>query len=382
MAKQSVKLARQEQDMMTSRERVMKAFGRSKGSPDRVPLQFDLCRSLIEEFGKRLSIKPEYALSYYEDLTYRISANAIRTALGSDCVVVGGTVARGFVPKPVGGGASLNEFGMWMKPSTLYVDVIKCPLAEVSTLEGLEAWSFPDAHAPGRFDAARNDIARFGRDYFVIGDVELSLFELAWHLVGLEKYLMDFAMEEAWLERLNDQVEEWTTGLALQLVALGVDAIWLGEDLGTQTSMLISPDMWRERFKPRYARLITKLKKANPALLVAFHSDGAVAPLIEDFIELGVDIYNPVQPNVPGSDPRELQEKYGGRISFFGGIDQQELLPRGDAEAIRAEVTRRAAIMGRDGGYLIAPAHIIQADVSPETVLLLCEAVRGLGGTK
>jgi uroporphyrinogen decarboxylase len=360
--------------MMTSRERVLKAFGKMEGKPDRVPLQFDLCRTLIEHFGRSLGIKPEYALSYYEDLTYRISANAIRTALGSDCVVVGGTVARGFEPVPVGDGATLNEFGMWMKPSRLYVDVVKCPLAEVSSEAGLAEWSMPDPFAPGRFDAARRDIDRFGRDFFVIGDVELSLFELAWHLVGMEKYLVDFAMEESWIEALNDQVEEWTTALALQQVALGVDAVWLGEDLGTQSSMLISPDMWRDRFKPRYERMISRLKRANPGLLVAFHSDGAVAPLIDDFIELGVDIYNPVQPNVPGSDPAELQARYGGRIGFFGGIDQQELLPRGDAAAIRREVAERARILGSDGGYLMAPAHIIQADVSPETVLVLCEA--------
>ena len=367
--------------MMTSRERVLKAFGRAEGLPDRVPLQFDLCRTLIEDFGKRLGIKPEYALSYYEDLTYRISANAIRTALGSDCIVVGGTVAKGFVPVPVGDGATLNEFGMWMKPSKLYVDVVKCPLSDVDSEATLAAWSMPDPFAPGRFDAARRDIDRFGHEFFIFGDVELSLFELAWHLVGMEKYLMDFAMEESWIERLNDLVEEWTTAIALQQVALGVDAIWLGEDLGTQTSMLISPDMWRDRFKPRYGRIISRLKRANPALLVAFHSDGAVAPLIDDFIELGVDIYNPVQPNVPGSGPTELQAKYGGRISFFGGIDQQELLPVGDVAAIRGEVAARARILGARGGYLMAPAHIIQADVAPETVLALCEAVRGIQGS-
>ena len=146
--------------MMTSRERVLKAFGKMDGKPDRVPLQFDLCRSLIEHFGRSLGIKAEYALSYYEDLTYRISANAIRTALGSDCVVVGGTVARGFEPVPVGDGATLNEFGMWMKPSRLYVDVVKCPLAEVSSEAGLAAWSMPDPFAPGRFDAARENSQR------------------------------------------------------------------------------------------------------------------------------------------------------------------------------------------------------------------------------
>jgi uroporphyrinogen decarboxylase len=364
---------------MSGRERVLKALGKIEGLPDRVPLQFDLCRSLTEEFGRRLGMTPEYALSYYEDLTYRISANAIRTALGSDCVVVGATVPRGFAAAPAGDGVTINEFGMWMKPTALYMEVVKCPLASADSEADLDAYTLPDPYAPGRLDAARRDIERFEKDFFVIGDVELSLFELAWHLVGMEKYLIDFSLEKPWIEKLNDRVEQWTTALALQLISLGVDAIWLGEDLGTQTSMLISPDMWRERLKPRYARIIARLKRANPRLLVAFHSDGAVAPLIDDFIELGVDIYNPVQPNVPGSEARELQDRYGGRIAFFGGIDQQVLLPSGDLEAIRREVKTRARIMGERGGYLMAPAHIIQADVAPETVLGLCDAVKSLG---
>ena len=366
---------------MSGRERALKAFGKIEGLPDRVPFQFDLCRSLTEVFGRRLGIAPEYAHSYYEDLTYRISANAIRTALGSDCIVVGATVPSGYAPAPAGPDVTINEFGMWMKPTELYVEAVKCPLASVDSAAELAEYSLPDPYAPGRFDAARRDIDRFRKDFFVIGDVELSLFELAWHLVGMEKYLIDFSLEKPWIESLNDMVEGWTTSLALQLISVGVDAIWLGEDLGTQTSMLISPDMWRERLKPRYARLIARLKQANPQILVVFHSDGAVAPLIDDFIELGVDIYNPVRPNVPGSEPRELQEKYGGRISFFGGIDQQVLLPGGDAEEIRREVASRARILGERGGYLMAPAHIIQADVSAETVLCLCDAVKGLART-
>ncbi len=361
---------------MTSRERVLRAFGKIKGKPDRVPLQFDLCRKLADHYGAKFGIDPAYALSYYEDLTYRISANKIRTRLGSDCVVVGGTVAAGFVPADKGDGTSLNEFGMLMRPTDLYMEVVKCPLEGASCDEDIAAYAFPDAFAPGRFDAAERDIKEFRKEYFIIGDVELSLFELAWHLTGMEKYLMALAMEESWIELLNDRVEEWTTSLALSLVSRGVDAIWLGEDLGTQISMLISPDMWRERFKHRYKRMIARLKKANPDLLVIFHSDGAVAPLIDDFIELGVDVYNPVQPNVPGSDPEELVRKYGGKICFFGGIDQQALLPKGDRNEIAAEVKSRASILGRDGGYLMAPAHIVQADVKPETVEYLCSLVK------
>jgi uroporphyrinogen decarboxylase len=108
------------------------------------------------------------------------------------------------------------------------------------------------------------------------------------------------------------------------------------------------------------------------------HSDGVVAPLIEDFIEIGVDVYNPVQPNVPGSDPADLTAKYGGRISFFGGIDQQVLLPSGDTAALAAEVKRRAAIMGTKGGYLMAPAHIIQADVRMDTVEHMIREVKSI----
>lgn len=363
---------------MTSRERVLKAFGKMDGAPDRPPLQFDLCRSLTDEFGKRLGIEPDYALSYYEDLTYRISANAIRTALGSDVVTVGGTEAAGFEAEQLGDNVSKNEFGLHMKPTDLYVEAVKCPLDEASSVEDIENYAMPDPYAPGRFEKAKRDIERFKESHYIIGDCELSIFELAWHLTGMEKYMMAFAMEEEWIERLNDKVEAWTLGLAKQLAELGVDAIWFGEDLGTQNSMLISPDMWRERLKPRYIRMIGELKKLNPNLDIIMHSDGAVAPLIDDFIAMGINIYNPVQPNVPGSDPQELVDKYGGRINFFGGIDQQELLPKGDTEAIKAEIERRARILGKNGGYLMAPAHIIQADTTPETVEAMIAAVKGL----
>ena len=125
--------------------------------------------------------------------------------------------------------------------------------------------------------------------------------------------------------------------------------------------------------------MIEAFRKENPDIIIIMHSDGAVAPLLDDFIELGIDVYNPVQPNVPGSDPQELKDKYGDSICFFGGIDQQELLPEGDPKKIRKEVQYRADVLGRDGGYLMAPAHIIQADTSPDTIKIMIEAAKELG---
>jgi uroporphyrinogen decarboxylase len=364
---------------MNSKDRVYRALRKAEGFPDRVPIQFDLCRQHTESFGKKLGIKPDYALSYYEDLTYRISANEIRTRMGSDVVVVGGTVPAGYAPEIVSGDITLNEFGMHMKPTALYVEVVKCPLENASTVSDIENYRFPDSYAKGRFEKAKRDTDRFGKEFFIIGDVEISLFELAWHLTGLEKYMVSMLCDEPWLEVLNDRVEEWSTGLALQLVQAGVDAIWLGEDLGSQTSTLISPEDWRLRFKPRHKRMIERLRKEKPDLIIIMHSDGAVAPLIDDFIEIGVDVYNPVQPNVAGSDPRELKDRYGDRISFFGGIDQQELLPSGDIGAIRREVKERIAILGKNRGYLLAPAHILQPDVSVETIEAMIKAAREYG---
>ncbi|MDP4224530.1 MAG: uroporphyrinogen decarboxylase family protein [Bacteroidota bacterium] len=363
---------------MNSKERVLRALRKKEGNPDRIPIQFDLCRKLTRDFGKKLGIEPDYAQSYYEDLTYRISANEIRTRLGSDCVVVGGTVREGFIPETIEGDITLNEFGMYMKPTLLYVEVVKCPLDGAESVADINNYRFPDPYAKGRFTKAERDIARFGREYFVIGDVEISLFEMAWHLTGLEKYMIAMIYDESWLEPLNDRIEEWSTGLALQLVKAGVDAIWFGEDLGSQTSTLISPEDWRKRFKPRHKRMIDRLKKENPDLIIIMHSDGAVAPLIDDFIEIGVDVYNPVQPNVAGSDPKELKDKYGDRICFFGGIDQQHLLPSGDLKMIREEIKRRISIFGKNRGYLLAPAHILQTDVSVETIEAMIDAVRNL----
>ena len=106
---------------MNSKERVFAAFKKNNSVPDRVPFQFDLCKKLIEHFGKKLSIESDYTWSYYEDLSYRISANELRTRMGSDCVVVGGQTAKGFKPQAIKDDITANEFGMYMKPTNLYV---------------------------------------------------------------------------------------------------------------------------------------------------------------------------------------------------------------------------------------------------------------------
>jgi uroporphyrinogen decarboxylase len=363
---------------MNSRERVFAALNRTK-VPDRVPLQFDLCRSLLEDFGQKYDIPIHYTTSYFEDLTYRISANELRTAMGSDCVIVGGGLPAGYSHPTTDDGCIINEFGMKMRQGPLYMETIQAPLANISSVEEVEKFPFPDPLAEDRFDDAKKYIDKYKEEYFIIGDLELTIYEMSWHMVGLEKFMMDMALGEAYVEALLDKIKEFSIGVGRSLVELGVDGIWAGDDFGAQNGMMIAPDMWRQIFKPRHAEVFRELKAANPDVMIMYHTDGAVAPILEDLVEIGVDVFNPVQPNVPGHEPEALKSKLGDRLSFWGAIDQQHLLPNGTPAEIEADVAEKIRVLGAGGGYMCSPAHIVQADTSIENVEAFIAAVKKYG---
>ena len=137
--------------------------------------------------------------------------------------------------------------------------------------------------------------------------------------------------------------------------------------------------MWRNIFKPRYAELWQEVKSINPDLIICYHTDGAVSPILGDLAEIGMEVFNPVQPNVPGHDPQELKDQFGDKFAFWGAIDQQDLLPNGTPEQIEAEVAKRIRILGAGGGYMSSPAHMIQSDVSMENVEAFIAAVKEHG---
>jgi uroporphyrinogen decarboxylase len=195
----------------------------------------------------------------------------------------------------------------------------------------------------------------------------------------MQKYMEALAYQEPYLEALLVKAQRWSLGVAAELAQRGVDAIWFGDDFGTQSGLIMSPVMWRRVFRPLYAQVFGHVKEINPEIVIIMHSDGAVAPLLPDLIEIGLDVFNPVQPNVPGHDPRELKERFGARLSFFGAIDQQYLLPNGSVDDIEADVREKIEILGEGGGYIIAPAHIVQADTLPENVEAFIAAAQKYG---
>jgi uroporphyrinogen-III decarboxylase len=141
--------------------------------------------------------------------------------------------------------------------------------------------------------------------------------------------------------------------------------------------MLISPQFFREFFKPRYARLFSKWKAINPHVKIAFHSDGNIYPIIPDLIEIGLDILNPVQPK--SMDPARLKKAYGDHLTFWGTVDIQEVLPFGTPQDVANEVRLRLRTAGKGGGLILSPAHNIQAEVPLQNILAFYETAKTYG---
>ena len=354
---------------MNSRERVLKAFKRMPGLPDRIPIQFDLCRQLSDYFGKEMGIPVNYTENPYEDVTYRISANEIRLALGSDVVVTGASVSDDYRIEKDADGTWLNEYQMRMRQGDIYVEVINYPLAQAETKADVSAYPFPDPDAPGRFRDAEALVKTYKNDYLIFGDIEVTVFSLAHQLVGMEKLLVDMMMETEYVVPLFEACAEYQTQIGLRLIEKGVDAIWFGDDFGTQTNLIMASETFREQLKPIYKLMIDRFKEAKPDIIPILHCDGAVAELLDDIREIGFEVFNPVQPGVPGHLPLDMKERFGDKFAFWGAIDQQDLLPKGTDEELESDIAEKISILGKGGGYMIAPAHIIQNDVSPERVL-------------
>ncbi len=200
-----------------------------------------------------------------------------------------------------------------------------------------------------------------------------TIFETAWALRGLEQLMMDLAVDAELANRVLDIPYRYHLAAAKRMVELGADMIWTGDDVGSQHAMVVSPGTWRRFFKTRMATFVSTLKSVNPRLKVAYHSDGAIDPIIPDLIEIGVDVLNPVQPRC--MDPVRLKKEYGNRLCFWGSIDEQHTLPFGSPAEVRAEVRTRLETLGNGGGLIIGPTHHVQLDTPMENFQAMVESI-------
>jgi uroporphyrinogen decarboxylase len=278
---------------------------------------------------------------------------------------------------------------MWGVPYRALEDWDHCvvdgaPLREAS-IDEIDDFPWPDPHDPKQFEGLREQ-AKFlyeETDYVVGADaIKAGMLMNSLQLRGYDQFFMDLVLNVDLAEKLMDKIlwtlkEMWTH--YMEEVGDYVQLAYVTDDFGTQKSMMISPKMFRELIKPRWKELNDHIKSLGDVRIM-FHSDGAILPLLEDFVDMNVDILNPVQTSVSGlEDTFSLKEKFGDRLSFHGAIDVQQMLPNATTGELEAEVTRRIYDLGRNGGYILAPCHNIGHDIPPENVVTLFEKAREYG---
>ena len=385
---------------MTSRERTSGAVAR--GPTDRVPVDFMAAPEIWDRLTAALPADP----SPFEGLSAWLdpAREAVLKALEIDCRVISydmfvrypepllgpgervdwWTTAHRSTPnrmwRRIGPGGRLRDVWgvVYQRTSdrgSIQEQIAEFPLAGAERVSDLAAFSWP---APEWWDFSAaprliDDLVRAS------GPVHLryragSVFEIAWQLCGMEKLLADLLVDPAVPRYIMDRVAEVQIEVLRRfLAAVGdrVDMVYFYDDVGTTQSLLVSRELWAAHIRPHHARLLDLAKSRS--LETMYHTDGAVDPLIGDFIDMGVDVLSPIQPEVAGFDPHTLKRRYGTRLSFHGGVSVTEVLPRGSPAEVRGTVGDLVRTLGNGGGYIMASSHHMQADTPIENVLAMYE---------
>ena len=369
---------------MTPRERVVAALEHRQ--PDRVPT--DLGGPVTGIAVKAYEGLLEY-LGLEEDII--ISDQKQQLALPSEAVLQRLNIDTRYllpgvphswtldITEDETGHQFVDEWGMTVrmpKEKGFYFDMVRHPLAGLDVAD-LPHQDWPDMRDPGWTEglAARARELYEETDYALVTRNAGSLFERGWNLRGLENFLIDLLTDEAFVNAVLDKLLELNMAfLDEYLGAVGqyLQVVALSDDLGTQKGPMISPALYRKFVKPRQKELFAFVRERTDAF-VFFHTCGSVYQFIPDLIEVGVDVLNPVQVAAAEMDTRRLKAEFGDRLSFWGAIDTQHVLPFGTPEDVRQEVRRRVADLGTNGGYVLGAVHNIQAGVPAESIVVMYE---------
>lgn len=330
---------------MTSKQRVYHAL--KKQPVDRVPIFMWFHPQTTELLAKLLEIPSRYIPL--------VMGDDIRQAWTGNNGAMEGTLHS------EQGQTHTDLWGIeWIKQGE-FNQIKNSPLANAAKQEVLN-YSFP-MDSVDKLTDLMEPATEHSKDYFIGCDISPCVFEMYWRLRGLDSAMYDFGLEPDMTKEMLNRCSNFSIKLAEAAIdRFKLDWLWTGDDIGGQTAMMISPQAWREFIKPGLKKIFDVAKSKN--LLIAFHSCGAIKPIIADLIEIGIDVLNPIQCNCPGMNPLELKHEYGKEIAFMGGVDTQNLLPNATADQVRKETALLIEGMTKDGGgYILAASHTIP----PET---------------
>ncbi len=356
---------------MTSRQRVLTALAFEE--PDRVPVDYRLRRDVAERLAAHVGARDEEELQRRLGIDFRSvgvrehhPAFEARTsgALGGSMEKRG----RRFVFHP--DGSYEDAWGIVFRPGAdgIYEQWISGPFKETDDL-GSFAW--PGMEIFESVDAVRRRVEAWKGEYALVASVNYP-FKICWQMRGLENFLCDMLLEPDWARALWKKVASYEVEKAVRAASAGVDIVAFIGDIAMQNRLLLSVPAWRAIDKPLFAAMIAAVKRANPAVKIMYHSDGDLSEVIDDLIEIGVDILNPIQPE--SMDPAALKRRYGGRLVLNGAVSIQRTLPFGTVADVRAEIRRLVADCAPGGGFILAPSNHILADVPLENILEIYRA--------
>lgn len=283
-----------------------------------------------------------------------------------------------------------DEWGMqWrMPPNGYYYDLLKSPLAHVQTIAEVEKYPWPNALSPVRYEKMKAEADRIvlgEKRAYVLGRMSSGMWEHAMWMTGYEKFMMDMYMNPGVCQAIMEKILEvkmqyWER--ALEAVGENVLVASCADDLGTQDSLLVDLDLYKELIWPYHKRLFEFIKKkAQSKVYIFFHNDGAVMETFPLLIEAGVDIVNPFQVNCKGMDTQKFKREFGKDLTVWGGsCDTQSVLPYGTPQQVREETKRRIGDLAPGGGFVFAPIHVIQYGVPPENIMAWWETLQQHNG--
>jgi len=249
---------------------------------------------------------------------------------------------------------------------------------DIGNVEGLmfpepdmSVYTFPDPDLE-RNDRYLSELVADNPTKFRVASVGFSMFERAWTLRGMENLLMDMVIDPDFVDALMDRILEYNLKVIDHFVTYDIDCIRFGDDWGQQRGLITGPRLWRRFIKPRVAAMYARVKEHG--LYVMQHSCGDIQELFPDLIDMGLDIFETFQPEV--MDPGLMKQKYGDHITFYGGISTQQVLPKVSPEELVPHIREMIALVGANGGYIVAPTHGVPWDVPPENLVAFVETVQ------